>query len=389
MATQISDEQKALVLEKLEALRGKMSQQRSRAETVLGPEYVGRLESWGREGLAQALKDNVAAAIKNNANAAEALIDEILTVFEVDEEEPTTPTPTPTLTNFPFKANSDPWTKPVGTEFEVTNSSSFGSLISNSLKKNGGNYDPWFEYGAYSSKLQEGENFPIRTAQLISSKRSTRLHARLQQGVPMPDNAQISSGTDGHLAVYDRARDIYVEMWAARKESNGTITCEWGAVVENASKNVGIVNPVNGEMWGATATSLPVVAGVIYADECAKGVIPHALAMSLPGNICAPWNKFVWPALRSDGYGPTSAVPQGTRLKLPDNIIINQSWPPFLKMLVVAARDYGCIVRDQAGAVNFYGNVGDNFTPYFGGKQLWDFMGQFPYSSLQAVHLTR
>ena len=57
--------------------------------------------------------------------------------------------------------------------------------------------------------------------------------------------------------------------------------------------------------WGARATGLALIGGVITMADYEHGVIPHALAISVP----VASNKAVWPATRTDG--PGSATPSG------------------------------------------------------------------------------
>lgn len=363
----------------LEALTDDLNAIRNRLTTVTG--Y-------------QRLTESQRAAVEAVRVRAQIALDRIAAAQQPDpapdpEPEPTPdpePTPEPTpgpATAILFKPASAPWNAPLPAGVGIhAKSADYVRAIMSRLKPNAGGtggYDAWFQYEAWSSRLTVVADAPLGKAGLVSSKTWTRLHQRLQAGVPMPANLVISSGADAHVAVYDTARDVYWELWGARRNGT-TLTAEWGGVIDRASQNVGIIEPVNGELWGATATSLPVAAGVVYADELAAGVIPHALAFAIPGDICSP--NAVWPAKRSDGYG--GPIPQGTRFKLPADVAV-PAGPPILRMLTIAARDYGLVLRDQAGAVQLYGDIGMNIRPYDGGQQIWDWMPRFPWTRLQAV----
>ena len=105
--------------------------------------------------------------------------------------------------------------------------------------------------------------------------------------------------------------------------------------------------------WGATATSLPVIAGTILVRELRAGQINHALALGLPAPRA---ESFAWPAQRTDGTGPPDAIPEGARLRLdPDLNLDSLGLPPITLMMARAAQRYGMIVRDQThAAIGFY-----------------------------------
>lgn len=65
------------------AVEHRANQQRNRARTVLGPEYVGRLREHGLDGLADALERHVAQAIASNADTLAAEVDALLDGAEV------------------------------------------------------------------------------------------------------------------------------------------------------------------------------------------------------------------------------------------------------------------------------------------------------------------
>jgi hypothetical protein len=61
----------ALIDEVTTTVARRVAQQRNRAGTVRGPEYVGRLRERGLVGLADALDKNVAEALQVNASLLE------------------------------------------------------------------------------------------------------------------------------------------------------------------------------------------------------------------------------------------------------------------------------------------------------------------------------
>ena len=144
--------------------------------------------------------------------------------------------------------------------------------------------------------------------------------------------------------------------------------------------------------WGATATSLPLLGGLIGISELRSGHIDHALAMAIPH---AATGVVAFPAQRSDGNEHDSAeIPEGTRFRLNPKVdVARLAVPPVVKILAEAAQRYGMIVRDQSGAVSLYAQdptpLGTN--PYYGAHGLFDglspasIMRAFPWSDLEVV----
>jgi hypothetical protein len=147
--------------------------------------------------------------------------------------------------------------------------------------------------------------------------------------------------------------------------------------------------------WGATATSLPVIAGTIMISELKAGEIPHALAMNIPW---AKPNVYSFPAQRTDGRSTDpNAIPEGARFRLDPTLDLNAlNLPPMTRMIAVAAQRYGMIVRDQTGhAISLFAeNPGPTgSSPYggasgfFGGPGPTAVMQAFPWDRLQLVKM--
>jgi hypothetical protein len=152
----------------------------------------------------------------------------------------------------------------------------------------------------------------------------------------------------------------------------------------------------SGWNWGATATSLPVIAGTVRIDELRAGVIPHALAVAIP-DACA--RVFTWPAQRTDGSSKAAdCLPEGARLRLDPKLDLGSlRLPAVTRMLAVAAQRYGIIVRDVTHhAVGFYAEDpgAGRGNPYlgagglYGGLQPWNFLPQLPWGRLQLLKMT-
>ena len=219
------------------------------------------------------------------------------------------------------------------------------------------------------------------------------------QAVPIPANAAPGAGADAQLTIWQPSTDRLWELFQARKLADGW-HANFGGAMANVSRSRGYFDTdswpaLSQPWWGATATSLPVVAGTIMIDELQAGVIPHALAMNIP------WAKpdtYSWPAQRTDGASTdTSAIPEGARFRLDPNLDIDAlNLPPMTRMMAIAAQRYGVIVRDQTGhAISFFAeNPSDHGSdPYtspggfYGGPYPNAVMQAFPWDHLQLLEM--
>lgn len=101
--------------------------------------------------------------------------------------------------------------------------------------------------------------------------------------------------------------------------------------------------------WGVTASSLPVVGGLITLSDLAAGQINHAVAIMVPQ---AAKGIFSFPAQRTDGVSTAAnAIPEGARFRLPASLNLAAiNMPPITREIAQAAQAYGLIVNDQTGA---------------------------------------
>lgn len=250
---------------------------------------------------------------------------------------------------------------------------------------------PWINTTQYSVPVYiVGPNQPRVPVKLDQSAPGSvdELARAFAAGVPIPRGAQASRGTDQHLVIWQPSSDTMWEFWRAH-QVDGAWHAYWGGKMTDVSHNPGyFTNPPD---WGASATSLPLLGGLMMPGEIRAGEIDHALAMAVP----TASTRAVWPAQRSDGHDSSpTAIPEGTRFRLnPDLNIAALHLPPLTAMMARAAQRYGIIVRDQSGAVTFYAQTppvaGPN--PYAGPHGLFDGLGpdqllrDFPWSQLQVV----
>jgi hypothetical protein len=170
--------------------------------------------------------------------------------------------------------------------------------------------------------------------------------------VPIPAGAKPARGLDKHLVVWQPATDTMWELWVASLRPDGW-HASWGGRMDCVSHNPGYFGEPHTN-WGATATSLPLLGGLIRISELRAGRIDHALAFSIPHTRI--WTSWAWPAQRSDGDADTlSAIPEGARLRLDPALDIDAlGLPPATRAIAKAVQRYGMILRDKSGAVAFY-----------------------------------
>jgi hypothetical protein len=219
------------------------------------------------------------------------------------------------------------------------------------------------------------------------------------ENVPMPPNAIAAAGPDMHLTVWQPSTDRLWDLFKARKLDDG-----WHASFGGATSSVSTFSGyysdaswpgLSHSYWGATATSLPVIAGTMRISELRNGVIPHALALNIP--FARP-TVYSYPAQRTDGTSSDpAAIPEGAHFRLDPTLDLSKlNLPPMTRMMAEAAQRYGMIVRDQTGwAVAVFGedptptgtNPYDGPTGFFRGWQPSDLMKAFPWDRLQLLRM--
>ena len=191
-----------------------------------------------------------------------------------------------------------------------------------------------------------------------AEKSGTRLYERLLKGFRIPENLLPASGTDGHAFIHDTIEGLGLECYRLVKK-DGKYYIDWGAVLDNLPNHNGVIpvviNASGGrERQGARASGLAAWGGVITKEELASGVIPHAIACSLP----YPSNKFVPPATYSDGWAAkeswmpawmwTPGIPEGTKFRMKAGVNTPSTVCPFIKAVSKAIQDYGLYVVDRS-----------------------------------------
>ena len=153
------------------------------------------------------------------------------------------------------------------------------------------------------------------------------------------------------MVVWQPSTNTLWEFWRMHTV-DGKWHAKWGGKMSDVSGSPGYYTDPSD--WGGSATSLSVLGGLMRISELKAGHIDHALALAIPA---AAFNKFVYPAQRDDGYDKSpDAIPEGTRFRINPKLDIKAlHLPRATQIMAEAAQKYGIIVRDQAGALAFYG----------------------------------
>jgi hypothetical protein len=287
------------------------------------------------------------------------------------------------------------WNKPLAAGAALDPAS---AALVQTLRNTVAQTDAWVQWEGTSPLYVVPPGQPTVRVQLDTGSWGATLQQALR-AVPIPANAVPAPGGDAHLTIYQPATDRLWELFQAQKRADGW-HASWGGAMAQASRSPGYYDAaswpgLSGPHWGATATSLPVIAGTITAAELRAGVIAHAVAMNIPW---ARPNVYAWPAQRTDGASADpAAIPEGARFRLDPTLDISAlGLPPVARAIAYAAQRYGIIVRDQTGqAVGFFTentaqfgtNPYDGPTGLYGGTPPNVQMRSFPWQRLQVLDM--
>lgn len=251
-----------------------------------------------------------------------------------------------------------------------------------------GKYGPWLSSNGFSTPIYTVPESQATTPVTLETT-NPYLQAALQ-AVPLPPEAQPASGSDGQLVVWQPSTQTMWEFWRLRRTATGW-AAKWGGVMDNVSTSPGMYTPGAypgaRTYWGATASGLPLLAGLITIADLQQGHVDHALALGIPETKYKSWS---WPATHTDGQR-VSGIPEGTHLRLnPSLNLAALNLPPLTLMLARAAQRYGVIVRDSAPTIQFYAEeptiaASNPYPALLGGQYPWQLLGRFPWGSLEVL----
>ena len=276
------------------------------------------------------------------------------------------------------------WTQTVdgaGQALDPSSAALVGTLLADVNKEQAGNYGPWINTTKYSVPVYDVPAGQPLVPVTLTRPYSSALTASFAAGVPIPPGAKPAAGTDEHMVIYQPSSDTMWEFWHMAQNTQGQWSAAWGGTMTNASQNPGYFSGADAG-WGATASSLPLVDGLITPAELQSGQINHALSFAIPYPRGKVWAS---PAQRTDGGNTsTTAIPEGARFRIDPTLnLASLNLPPATLAIATAAQKYGMIVRDTAGVVTFYAQdptpTGSNPYPtLFGGSRCRRSSRSFP-----------
>jgi hypothetical protein len=256
-------------------------------------------------------------------------------------------------------------------------------------------WGPWISTGQTTSLYTVPSNQPTVRVALDPGSWKVGMQQTFQ-AVPIPANAEPADGPDAHMTIWQPSTDRLWEMWKARKSADGW-HASFGGAMTNVSTSPGYFDTnswpgLSQPWWGATATSLPAIAGTMMISELKSGVIPHALAINIP---TARAKTYSLPAQRTDGTSTDPrSIPEGARFRLDPKLDLSKlNLPPVTRAMAVAAQSYGMIVRDVTNhAISFFAENPDpsGTNPYpvlYGSQYPTAVMKAFPWDRLQLVKM--
>jgi hypothetical protein len=269
-------------------------------------------------------------------------------------------------------------------------------LVAEVLRERTAGIGPWIATADGSTPLYRvGPNQrTVRVRLLRPGTRGGRALQRAFRKVPIPRSAKPAAGPDNHMTIWQPSTDRLWEFFGATRTKRRW-RARWGGAIRRVSKDPGYYTgrawPGATRNWGATATSLPVIGGTMLIDELKRGRFDHALAINLPAPRAG---TFSWPAQRSDGNGPPTALPEGARLRLDPTLNLDElNLPRLTRMIAEAAQRYGLVVRDQTGhAISLFGEDPSRkkrnpYERFYLGRTPLELLTNFPWDRLQVLEM--
>jgi len=163
---------------------------------------------------------------------------------------------------------------------------------------------------------------------------------------PIPLNAPIEGGNpnagDRHVLAVDKDAKMLYELYVAQPQS-ASWNAGCGAKFDLTS------NDLRPEGWtSADAAGLPILPGLVRYDEIARGVIDHAIRLT----VSVSRKSYVWPARHQAGSTTSmNAPPMGQRYRLKATFD-TAGYSRAAKVVLVALKKYGMILADNGS--NWY-----------------------------------
>jgi hypothetical protein len=167
---------------------------------------------------------------------------------------------------------------------------------------------------------------------------------------PIPPTARVEGGAaatgDRHVLVYRPSSCTLYELFDAHRLAGGGWRAGSGAVYDLRS------NRLRPRGWtSADAAGLPILPGLVRYEEVSKGVLRHAIRMTVPQTKKA----FLWPARHFASTSTNAALPpMGLRLRMKSSVSL-AGLGPQARVVAQAMKTYGLIVADNGSPWFFSG----------------------------------
>jgi hypothetical protein len=230
---------------------------------------------------------------------------------------------------------------------------------------------------------------PLRTVKLSGyystydagdSSRKGYGYAPTISGVPIPDNALSSAGSDGQIILWDPVGGTEYSFWQFGKDAEGNYTATNGYRYHTTSGYFGrFADGLAGRGAGT-----PYFAGLVRKWEIDQGHIDHALAFAFR----SPAPEFRFPASKTDGEGLLGLdPPEGARLQL-DPTLTEAHFDAWglsapAKIIARALQRYGMYVIDNSGSSKIY--LEDRITAGWGSEIDRNLPSRIPWSAFRVV----
>jgi hypothetical protein len=144
-------------------------------------------------------------------------------------------------------------------------------------------------------------------------------------------------GDDRHAIIIDPSRGLLVEFYQALKTPAGW-QCAQASVFDLKS------NKLRPDGWtSADAAGLPIFPGTVRFDELQRGMVEHAIRVTVQRSRKA----YVYPATHQAGHSNDPNLPRmGERIRLRKDFPI-QGFPPYVQAVLKGLKKHGMLVADN------------------------------------------
>jgi hypothetical protein len=148
---------------------------------------------------------------------------------------------------------------------------------------------------------------------------------------------KLKQGGDRHAIVVDPTNRMLYEFYTLRKTDNGWAAA--GAAIFDLKSN-----KLRPDGWTSTdAAGLPIFPSVVRYDELKRGVIDHALRVTVPHTR----RSYVYPATHFASPSKDPNLPRmGERLRLRQDFDVT-AFSPEVRVILTASKRYGMFVADN------------------------------------------